>query len=189
LIDIVSRKPSFTRYLVLLRGINVGGKNKVEMARLRALFESIGLRDVRTYINSGNVIFADGRGAAKLRTLLEQSIATEFGFPVAVVIRDLESVVSLANSIPASWKDDATMRCYVMFLWESADKPAVLDRLTIKPGIDDVKYLPGAVIWRVDRSALTRSGMMKLTSDDLYQQLTIRNCNTVRRLAEMMQAS
>lgn len=175
--------------LALLRGVNVGGKNKVKMAQLKALFESIGCSNVRTYINSGNVVFADDRRPKKLRPLIEQAIAEEFGFPVGVVLRDLDSLVSVAESIPTSWKDDATMRCYVMFLWEHADKPTVLDRLTIKRDIDDVRYVPGAVIWRVDRDKLTRSGMMKLPSDDLYREMTIRNCNTVRKLADMMRAT
>jgi uncharacterized protein (DUF1697 family) len=176
-------------YLALLRGINVGGKNKVAMARLKTLFESIGCGDVRTYINSGNVIFTNDRDAARLRTSIEKAIAKEFGFDVRVVLRDLDSLVSVAESIPAAWKDDATMRCYVLFLWEQADEPTVLERLTIKEDIDDVKYVPGAVIWRVDRDKLTRSGMMKLTSDELYQDVTIRNCNTVRKLADMMRAT
>ena len=78
------------------------------------------------------------------------------------------------------------MRCYVMFLWDDVDDPSVLDLLTIKDGIDDVKYEPGTIVWRVDRDVLTRSGMMRLTSDDLYKQMTIRNVNTVRRLAHLM---
>jgi uncharacterized protein (DUF1697 family) len=176
-------------YLALLRGINVGGKNKVEMARLKRLFESLGSSDVRTYINSGNVIFLDDRDSNKLQRLIEKAIAAEFGFDVLVLVRDLASMTSVVKAIPASWKDDATMRCYVMFLWEEVDKRSVLKRLTIKEGLDDVKYVSGAVIWRVDRDELTRSGMMKLTSDELYQQMTIRNCNTVRKLADMMRAS
>ena len=176
-------------YLSLLRGINVGGKNKVEMARLKKLFESIGFGEVRTHFNSGNVIFVDDRDAPKLRTLIEKAIVNELGFSVRVLLRDLDSMVSVAKAIPASWKDDATMRCYVMFLWEEVDKRNVLKRLSIKKGIDDVKYAPGAVIWRVDRDRLTRSGMMKLTSDELYQQMTIRNCNTVRKLTDMMKHS
>jgi len=73
-----------------------------------------------------------------------------------------------------------------MFLWEDVDDPAVLDKVTIKDGLDDVKYVPGAIVWRVDRNVLTRSGMMRLTSDDLYKQMTIRNVNTVRKLADLM---
>lgn len=174
-------------YLALLRGINVGGKNKVDMSRLKTTLEAVGLAEVRTYINSGNVIFADDRRRpAELTSLVEKAIATEFGFPVRVVLRDIDAVKSVAKAIPTSWKDDTTMRCYVMFLWEDVDEPAVLDRLSVKDDIDDVKYVPGAIIWRVDRAVLTRSGMMRVPGSDLYQSMTIRNCNTVRKLLELM---
>jgi uncharacterized protein (DUF1697 family) len=176
-------------HVALLRGINVGGKNKVEMARLKRLFESIGCRGVRTYINSGNVIFADDRPPATVRTSIEDAIVAEFGFPVRIVLRDRDSMVSLVESIPEAWRDDVTMRCYVMFLWEEFDEPTVLDRLRIKQEIDDVTYVPGAVVWRVDRDKLTRSGMAKLPGDALYQAMTIRNSTTVRKLAEMMRTT
>jgi uncharacterized protein (DUF1697 family) len=173
-------------YLALLRGINVGGKNKVEMARLKAMFESIGATDVRTYINSGNVIFKHNRARTGLRTAIEKGLEDEFGFPVRSLVRDVDEVIFLAQSIPASWKDDSAMRCYVIFLWEEVDDPSVIDHLTIKDEIDDVLYVPGSIVWRVDRDVLTRSGMAKLVRGDLYKQMTIRNVNTVRRLADMM---
>lgn len=176
-------------YLALLRGINVGGKNKVEMARLRALFETIGLSDVRTYINSGNVIFDTNRNSGELPTLIEAAIAEEFGLPLRVVLCDIDKLLAVAEAIPESWKEDASMRCYVMFLWEDADHPTVLDRMPARADIDDLKYVPGAVIWRVDRDKLTRSGMTKLMRDDLYKEMTIRNSNTVRKLAELMQTT
>ncbi len=174
-------------YVALLRGINVGGKNKVEMSRLKSTFEGVGLTDVRTFINSGNVMFTNRRRKpASLKPLIERAIADEFGFPVEVVLRDLDQMVSVVEATPASWTDDSTMRCYVMFLWEKVDDPSVLDRLTIKKDLDDMKYLPGVIIWRVDRDVLTRSGMMKLTSDALYKSMTIRSINTVRKLVELM---
>ena len=175
-----------TAYVALLRGINVGGKNKVEMSRLEATFESVGSKQVSTYINSGNVLFTHRRKTATLTPLLEEAIATEFGFAVEVVLRDGASFAATAKAIPRAWKDDSTMRCYVMFLWEDLDTPAILEELTIKPGIDYVRYVPGAIIWRVDRADLTRSGMMRLTSSDLYRSMTIRNCNTVRKLEQLM---
>jgi len=173
-------------YLALLRGINVGGKNKVEMARLKKTFETIGATEVRTYINSGNVVFRYKRARSRLRAVIERAIEAEFGFPVRIVLRDLKEVRSLTKAIPVTWKEDSTMRCYVMFLWEEVDDPSVLDQVTIKDDLDDVKFVPGAIIWRVDRDVLNRSGMMRLTSDDLYKQMTIRNVNTVRKLADMM---
>ena len=172
-------------YVALLRGINVGGKNKVEMSRLKASFESVGATQVRTYINSGNVLFADRRKPAKLTPLLEEAIAAEFGYAVKVLLRDRAAFADTAKAIPPAWKDDSTMRCYVMFLWEDVDTPHVVNELTIKRDIDEVRYVPGAIIWRVDRANLTRSGMMRLTSSYLYRSMTIRNCNTVRKLDEL----
>ena len=173
-------------YLALLRGIKVGGKNKVDMARLKKTFESNGASEVRTYINSGNVVFRHKRARSRLRGVIESAIESEFGFPVRLVLRSLDEMESLTEAIPASWKEDSTMRCYVMFLWEEVDDPGVLDRVTVKEGLDDVIYHPGALVWRVDRKVLTRSGMMRLTSEGLYKQMTIRNVNTVRKLADMM---
>jgi uncharacterized protein (DUF1697 family) len=173
-------------YLALLRGINVGGKNKVEMSRLKTVFESIGATEVRTYINSGNVIFVHDGTPTRLSAAIEKAIGAEFGFEVRIVLRTVDEVMSLTKAIPAAWKEDTSMRCNVMFLWDDVDDPSVLDHLTIKDGIDDVKYVPGTIVWRVDRDVVTRSGMMRLVSDDLYKRMTIRNVNTVRKLADLM---
>jgi uncharacterized protein (DUF1697 family) len=73
-----------------------------------------------------------------------------------------------------------------MFLWEGFDRRDIVKELKIKPEIEDVTYVPGAIIWRVDRSNITKSGMTKLVGTDLYKGMTIRNSNTVRKLAGMM---
>jgi uncharacterized protein (DUF1697 family) len=75
----------------------------------------------------------------------------------------------------------------VIFLGEEVDAPEVLEQLVIKPDIDEVRYVPGAVLWRVERSKVTRSGLMRLVGTELYAQTTVRNCNTLRKLAGMMQ--
>lgn len=178
-----SRKP--LPHLALLRGINVGGKNKVEMSRLRGVFESLGFGDVRTYINSGNVIF-DAVPSEVDPADLEAGIIDEFGLAIPVLLRDGHSIERVRQALPEHWVNDSTMKCDVMFLWDDVDDPAVLDRLAIKDGIDDVVYVPGALLWRVDRDHVTRSGMMKLAGTKLYSAMTIRNCNTVRKLAALM---
>lgn len=172
--------------MALLRGVNVGGRNKVEMKRLRTTFEAAGLAQVRTYINSGNVIFSDGRHRDELTRVLEAAIDAAFGFRVDVLLRDRGSMTATAKAIPTSWKDDAATRCYVMFLWDDIDEPAILDQLTVNKGIDRVRYVDGAIIWRADRTKLTRSGMMRVASSDLYRSMTIRNSNTVRKLVALM---
>lgn len=177
------------RYVALLRGINVGGNRKVEMARLRMVFEQIGTTEVRTYINSGNVVFSSSKRFGPKRIgELEQAILAEFGFPVDTLICDGSMITQLADDLPSDWIDNTAQRCYVMFLWDSAASPSVLDELLIKDGIDDVRYVDGAILWRVPREHLTKSGMQKVIGTPLYKQMTIRNTNTVRKLAELVRA-
>lgn len=175
-------------YVALLRGINVGGNNKVDMKQLKALFERVGLQSVKTYINSGNVIFQDSTYTPKvLSSLLEAEIEKEYGFAVKVLVRTFKDIENIVTTLPDSWVNDATMKCDVMFLWEGFDTPKVLDQLIIKPNIDDVKYVPGAILWRVDKKLVTKSGMMKIVGTDVYKHMTVRNCNTVRKLYGLMQ--
>lgn len=175
-------------YVALIRGINVGGKNKIDMRSLASAFERAGMTRVSTYINSGNVIFQhDSKRPRELAERLEQAIETEFGFRVKVLLRDADNLAALAKALPKSWANNQSAKCDVMFLADDVDNPEILERLTIKPDIDDVKYAPGAVLWRVDRPKVTRSGMMRIVGTDLYQQMTVRNCNTLRKLADLVQ--
>lgn len=175
-------------FVALLRGINVGGNNKVDMKQLKGVFEDLGLKNVKTYINSGNIIFEDtSHTPKKLVTLLEKAIEKNFGFAVKVLIRDINSIKKIHKALPNSWVNDDTMKCDVMFLWESVDSKKVLDDVVIKENIDDVKYVAGAILWRLDRKNAGKSGIMKLIGTKLYKQMTIRNCNTLRKLVTLME--
>lgn len=177
-------------YVALLRGINVGGNNKVDMKQLKAAFEKVGMTSVKTYINSGNVIFvSDIEDRAALTVKLEAEIASTFGFNVKVLLRDLKNIQTIVHALPNSWQNNNEMKCDVMFLWEHADTPDVMNQLVIKPEIDDVKYIAGTILWRVDRQHVTRSGLMKLVGTDLYKHMTIRNCNTARKLLSLMEVA
>lgn len=173
--------------VALLRGINVGGKNKVEMGRLKQTFERVDLDRVRTYINTGNVIFdSGGRSPEVLKPELQTAIADEFGLDLEIVLRNIDEMTATADAIPASWVNDSTMKCDVMFLWGSVDSADIIENLPVREGIDTVSYVPGAVIWQVDRPNLTRSGMTKIVGTKLYKSMTVRNCNTVRKIVDLM---
>lgn len=172
-------------HVALLRGVNVGGKNRVEMARLRDLFEGLGHKDVRTFINSGNVIFR-ARGRGNPARAITAAIEKEFGFPVEVLVKDLEAMERVERAIPEHWVDDKAMRTYVMFLWDTVDDASVVDDLPLREGMDNVIYVEGALIWQVDRVHVTKSGMNKVVSGPLYKAMTIRNANSVRKIASMM---
>lgn len=174
-------------YVALLRGINVGGNSKVSMAQLKTLFERIGVENVKTYINSGNVLFSDDtHSVPQLITKLEAGIQKEFGFSVKVLIRDFDNIKQVVAALPKNWVNDLTMKTDVMFLWPAVDSKDVLKKIVIKEKLDRVKYVPGAILWSVDRKDVTRSGMMRLAGTKLYKEMTIRNCNTVRKLFLLM---
>jgi uncharacterized protein (DUF1697 family) len=164
----------------------VGGKNKVEMAKLRQTFESLGFLDAQTFIASGNVIFrTDEADHTLLVRKTESAIEADFGLSARVLLRDLISMGDLVKRIPDIWKNDNDMRCDVMFLFPDVDSEKVLQHLTYDPTLEDVRYVPGAVLWRIDRNKATKSRMVKIVGTPLYQQITIRNVNTVRRLYEL----
>ena len=175
------------RYLALLRGVNVGGANKVSMADLRALFEAAGMTAVSTYINSGNVIFSTGIGdRAQLTGLLKEAIRERVGLDIDLQIRDADELSKIVEAIPAEWKNDDTMRCDVVFLQPEVDGADILEKLAPRPGVEDALNLPGAVIWRVDRKDATRSRLTKMVGTPLYARVTVRNCNTARKLLALL---
>lgn len=160
----------------------------MEMPRLKAVFEKQGCQDVVTYINSGNVIFSDTRAADELEPLLEKAIAAEFGLAVPVVLRDQANIAKLCREIPEAWTNDSQLKTDVMFLWKEINGPDILQKVVIKPDIEKVIYIYGALVWNIGRQNVARGGGLKLIKTELYKQMTVRNINTVRKLNQLMDA-
>lgn len=175
-------------YVALLRGINVGGNNKVDMKELKKVFEEAGMSSVKTYINSRNIIFADRlHKKEELPGILEAAILAHFDLSIKVLVYSFGDFQRIAASIPENWTNDKDMKSDVWFLWPEADNAVVLEELAIKPEIDRVTYVPGAVLWSVDKAYVTKSGMQKVIGTKLYKLVTIRNVNTVRKLSGLME--
>ena len=174
------------KYVALLRGINVGGNNKISMKQLVAAMNASGFERVSTYINSGNLFFSSDKNELELREELEKLINEEFCLSIRVLVRTKQNINDLADSIPPEWKNNSEMKCDVMFLWDEFNNDSVLKQLYIKPGIDEVRYSHGALIWKVERKDVAKSAMMKLIGTELYANMTIRNCNTVRKIKELL---
>ncbi|MBV8528211.1 MAG: DUF1697 domain-containing protein [Candidatus Dormibacteraeota bacterium] len=185
-----ARRPApRTRYVALLRGVNVGGKGIVSMAALAETFRGLGFEDVRTYLNSGNVIFsARPTPVAQLGATIEPAIERDTGLPVSVLVLDDAAVRSVVQALPTSWVTDATVRTDVLFLWPDVDDPGVLERIPRNPEVDDVRYTPGALLWRIDRVNAGRSRETRLVGSALYKRMTIRNANTARTLHKLLSA-
>ena len=173
-------------YVAFLRAVNVGGKGIVSMAAIREALMALELSDVRTYINSGNVIFSTrASDAQRLGARIEKGLEQHAGVAIKVLVMDHRSLKKLVDAIPRDWVDDKTMRTYVLLLWKELDDRTILDRLPSKPGIDELMYTPGAVVWRVGRENVSRSQMSRLVGTPLYKKMTIRSANTIRKLNEL----
>jgi uncharacterized protein (DUF1697 family) len=175
------------RYVALLRGVNVGGANKVSMADLKAIFEAAGMTAVKTYINSGNVIFStDIANRAQLTGLLRKAVRRRAGLDVDLQLRDADDLSAVVEAMPVEWTNDGSMKCDVVFLQPDVDQPSILEELGPRPGVEDALYVPGAVIWRVNRENATRSRLTRIVGTPLYSRVTVRNCNTTRKLLELL---
>ncbi|ALS74850.1 hypothetical protein AUC31_06250 [Planococcus rifietoensis] len=173
-------------YAALLRGINVGGNNKISMKELKEVFEQAGMSSVKTYINSGNIVFEDARNKEQVTLVLEEAIFERFGLRIKVLVYSFDEYSRIAQAVPPEWANDERLKSDVLFLWEQADDEGVLEQLTLKPGIDRVQYVPGAILWSVDRGDVTKSGMAKIVGTKLYKLVTVRNVNTVRKIYKLM---
>lgn len=176
-------------YVAFLRAVNVGGKGLVSMTAIREALTAIGLLEVRTHINSGNVIFSTGASDPELLAVrIEDAIEAHAAVAVKVLVMDHRALAKIVDAIPRGWVDDKRMRTSVLLLWKELDDPAILDRLPSKPGVDELVYTPGAVVWRVDREKLGRSHMTRMVGTPLYKKVTIRSTNTMRKLDELTAA-
>ena len=107
-------------YVALLRGINVGGNNKIGMKQLKETFEQAGMYNVVTYINSGNIIFADDQtrkdAHAEISAILEQAIAADFDLQIKVLVRDMDEITSVIQALPSSWTNDDQAKVMFSFV-------------------------------------------------------------------------
>ena len=174
------------RYIALLRGINAGGNKKVEMKKLKVLFESLGYVNVSTYINSGNIIFQSIENKDSVSVNVRKSLKREFGFEIRVLVKTEKEMQKIAAAIPADWHNDAKQKTDVAYLFADVDTKKIIDELPIKKEFVDVRYLKGAIFWNVKRKDYNKSHLNKIISHESYQSMTVRNVNTARYLASHM---
>lgn len=175
-------------YVALLRGINVGGNNKVDMKLLKRSFESVGMKNVLTYINSGNIIFSnDDLSIEEIASRLEKVILKDFKLSIKVLVRSIVDLEFIISKLPSNWKNDSEEKSDVLFLFDEVDRKDILDKFNIKEGIDEVMYFSKVIFWRIDKKNLTKTGLKDIVKKkDLYNNITIRNINTTRKIYELM---
>jgi uncharacterized protein (DUF1697 family) len=178
------------RYVALLRGINVGGRNLIKMAELRACFEDHGFKNVATYIQSGNVLFESGdRSSAKLSRQIEDMLADTFGYRASVVLRSRRQLRSAVEGAPSGFgTQPARYRYDVLFLKPALTAAEAIKGLPIKEGVDQAYAGTGVIYFSRLISKASQSRLSRIVSMPIYQSMTIRNWNTTLKLLEMMEA-
>jgi uncharacterized protein (DUF1697 family) len=180
-----------SRYVVFLRGINVGGKNRVPMVRLRAVLEGLGFADVATYIASGNVILDSERSADEAAALIEEALPLEFALHdelVRVLVLSQAQLQAIVDNRPDGFgSQPGRYHSDAIFLMgiEAADAMAVFDP---RPGVDAVWPGEGVIYSQRLSAERTRSRLSKVMGTPAYRQMTIRNWNTTTTVLEMLRA-
>jgi uncharacterized protein (DUF1697 family) len=170
------------RLVALLRGINLGSKRRVPMADLRELMGELGYEDVRTVLQSGNIIFTGAK--AKARETLEARLADRYGFKVDVVLRTMDELQAVVDNEP--FGDEATdlTRCFVVFL-PSGPNAKALQALAEQDFAPDRFEAGGRELYAWCPEGMQNSALMRaLGKPGLAETATVRNMSTVKKLLE-----
>lgn len=171
-----------TQFVAFLRAINVGGR-VVKMAELIRIFEQLQLRDVTTFIASGNVIFTSAKSPVPLQLQIEAGLQRSLGYPVSTMLRSVGEVAGVAAYEPFPPTEMAVAAVYVGFMRERPAAAAVTRALALQTAIDGLHVRGGEIYWlaRKNMAASTITGAA--IEKALQTPVTFRNVNTVRRLA------
>ena len=180
---------SSPRHVALLRGINVGGKNKLPMRELVTMFEGAGCTEVNTYIQSGNVVFAATSKVVKtLPAVITAAIEKRFGLRIPVVLRSAKALATVAATHPLPAGDGEDAWLYVAFL-AATPTTANVARLDPRRSPPDTFLVRGADIYL----SLPNGARSKLTNAYFDRTLntvsTMRNWRTVQALRELVGAT
>lgn len=174
-------------YVALLRGINVGGNNMIKMADLKAAFENIGMTHVKTYINSGNVIFeSHGKSKHELTEILERTLSETFSYTAKVLVKTVDEIDEVIKLAPKEWGNATNLRSNIGFLWDSHDGTKVANDIELQDGVDSIDSIKGAVYMTTPKALLTKSKFNKLVGTKLYKDMTVRTFNTVTKILSIM---
>jgi len=160
----------------------------ISMSALKTSFERMGFKDVSTYINSGNILFKSKESdARKLEVKIERMLSSEYKLGSKVVVKSYSEMANLLAKLPKNWNGDKAYRFNVMFLRHAIDSEDILNGLEPNQDIEEVVvYRPGALLWSSRLCDLNQTSMAKVSNKKVFQEVTVRNLNTTRKLYELM---
>lgn len=177
------------RYIALLRGINISGKNKVPMAELRKCFEALDFMEVKTCLNSGNVIFScKNTEAAELANRIERMIQHQFSLNIPVFVIPQEELADILRHAPDWWgTENQEIYDNLIFILPPATFPDIYHEIGApKEGLEQIQEYQSVVFWSFSRKDYQKTSWWpKTASVPLGSKLTIRTANTIRKIVKM----
>ncbi|MBM7636545.1 DUF1697 domain-containing protein [Streptococcus saliviloxodontae] len=176
------------RYCLLLRGINVGGRNKVVMAELKALLTAQGYEEVASYINSGNLFLTSSKAEPDLRQELKNLLAQHYPFVAQFSLFSQEAYEVERQQLPTWWQEDLA-RKDALFYTQTVTKELLEQELANLNLGDEVLYFGDlAAYWgKYDEKTYAQTVYHKqFAKTKSYKQVTIRNHKTFAKLADFL---
>ena len=174
-------------YVGLLRGINVGGRNIVRMADLRAAFEDAGYTAVRSYIQSGNVLFESDRPPTESERDIETMLESRFGLSIIVVVRSHRQLRDVVDQAPDGFGSAPDVHhSDVIFLKAPLSSPQALRAVDLRDGVDQAWPGTGVLYFSRLSERLSQSRMSRITKTPHYQNMTVRNWRTTTKLLSLL---
>jgi uncharacterized protein (DUF1697 family) len=178
------------KYVALLRGINVGGNHLIRMTDLKACFEEQGMRDVATYIASGNVIFTAAARPPEIARRLEAAMAATFDCRTSVMLRSLKEMQAIVARAPKGFGTQAAKHRYdVIFLNPPLTAGDAIAQVPTRPGVDQAHAGVGVLYFSRLIAKAAQSRLSRIASMPIYKQMTIRNWNTTTKLLQILTAA
>ena len=177
------------RYILLLRGINVGGKNKVSMSELKVLLTELGFEYVASYINSGNLFFSSVESYESCIPKIKHLLEMNFDFSIPFTLINKDDYLKEKENLPEWWYQEMARRDVLFFSCDS-DRSKIVDFIEKATLYNEIVYIgKNAVFWgKYDESEYMKTTYhKKLIKQDFYKQITIRNGNTFEKIAEIFE--
>lgn len=177
------------RYIAFLRGVNISGKNKVPMAELRKDFERLDFGEVKTYLNSGNVVFSsDEDNTERLTKQIERMIKNQFNLDIPVFVISREKLADILRNAPDWWgTENKEIYDNLIFIMPPATFAEVYREIgEPKEELEKIKDYKEVIFWSFSRKDYQRTNWWsKTASANISSKLTIRAANTVRKTVGM----